>query len=193
MSEKNRIGKKVKLIRESRKLSIEDVSERTNLSAEGIASIEKGELIPGLTPLIKIARVLGVRLGTFMDDQENLGPVFVKGSNEKDKKSVTRFSERSNAVSSDLDFYSLAQNKADRHMDPFVIDIFPPSGEDVKLSSHEGEEFIYVLSGNVEILYGKDIYTMQAGDSIYYDSIVAHHVHSAGGPAKILAVVYTPV
>ncbi len=192
MSDKNRIGKKVRLIRESRKLSIDDVSERTNLSAAGIESIEKGELIPGLTPLIKIARVLGVRLGTFMDDQENLGPVLVRGADERDKKSVTRFSERNNAVSSDLDFYSLAQNKADRHMEPFVIDIYPQSEEDVKLSRHEGEEFIYVLSGNVEIIYGKDKYELQPGDSIYYDSIVAHHVHSHEGKAKILAVVYTP-
>ena len=192
MSDKNRIGKKVRLIRESRKLSIDDVSERTNLSAAGIESIEKGELIPGLTPLIKIARVLGVRLGTFMDDQENLGPVLVRGSDERDKKSVTRFSERNNAVSSDLDFYSLAQNKADRHMEPFVIDIYPQSEEDVKLSRHEGEEFIYVLSGNVEIIYGQDKYELQPGDSIYYDSIVAHHVHSHEGKAKILAVVYTP-
>lgn len=192
MSDKNRIGKKVRLIRESRKLSIDDVSERTNLSAAGIESIEKGELIPGLTPLIKIARVLGVRLGTFMDDQENLGPVLVRGSDERDKKSVTRFSERNNAVSSDLDFYSLAQNKADRHMEPFVIDIYPQSEEDVKLSRHEGEEFIYVLSGNVEIIYGQDKYELQLGDSIYYDSIVAHHVHSHEGKAKILAVVYTP-
>jgi len=192
MAEKNRIGDKVRLIRETRKLSVEDVSERTNLSVESIENIENGALVPGLTPLIKIARVLGVRLGTFMDDQENLGPVFVSANNEKDKKLVTRFSERSNAVSSDLDFYSLAQNKADRHMDPFVIDIFPPSHEEVKLSSHEGEEFIYVLSGNVEIIYGKDKYSMKPGDSIYYDSIVAHHVHSVDGIAKILAVVYTP-
>ena len=47
MSEKNRIGDKVRLVRESRKLSIDDVSERTNLSASSIESIEKGELIPG--------------------------------------------------------------------------------------------------------------------------------------------------
>ena len=131
MSEKNRIGNKVKLIRENRKLSIEDVSERSNLSVKSIESIENGELIPGLTPLIKIARVLGVRLGTFMDDQENLGPVLVKNNKEKDENKVTRFSERSNAVNSDLDFYSLAQNKADRHMDPFVIDIFPSAIREV--------------------------------------------------------------
>jgi len=193
MSEKNRIGNKVKLIRENRKLSIEDVSERTNLSVKSIESIENGELIPGLTPLIKIARVLGVRLGTFMDDQENLGPVLVKNAKERDENKVTRFSERTNAVNSDLDFYSLAQNKADRHMDPFIIDIFPASEEEVKLSSHEGEEFIYVLEGKVEIQYGKDTYELEVGDSLYYDSIVAHHVHSHEGKAKILAVVYTPV
>ena len=98
MSEKNRIGNKVKLVRENRKLSIEDVSERTNLSVKSIESIENGELIPGLTPLIKIARVLGVRLGTFMDDQENLGPVLVKNAKERDENKVTRFSERTNAV-----------------------------------------------------------------------------------------------
>jgi mannose-6-phosphate isomerase-like protein (cupin superfamily) len=116
-----------------------------------------------------------------------------KNAKERDENKVTRFSERTNAINSDLDFYSLAQNKADRHMDPFVIDIFPASEEEVKLSSHEGEEFIYVLEGKVEIQYGKDTYKLEVGDSLYYDSIVAHHVHSHEGKAKILAVVYTPV
>ena len=190
MSEKNKIGARVKLIRENRKLSIEDVSERTNLSVEQISSIEDGSLVPNLTPLIKIARVLGVRLGTFMDDDENLGPVVTRA---KQEKAVTRFSDRGNAINSDLDFYTLAQNKAGRHMDPFVIDIFPSSENEIKLSAHEGEEFIYVLEGEVEIKYGKETYQLKAGDSIYYESIVAHHVHSFGSEkAKILAIVYTP-
>ena len=190
MSEKNKIGARVKLIRENRKLSIEDVSERTKLSVEQISSIEDGSLVPNLTPLIKIARVLGVRLGTFMDDDENLGPVVTRA---KQEKAVTRFSDRGNAINSDLDFYTLAQNKAGRHMDPFVIDIFPSSENEIKLSTHEGEEFIYVLEGEVEIKYGKETYQLKAGDSIYYESIVAHHVHSFGSEkAKILAIVYTP-
>jgi transcriptional regulator with XRE-family HTH domain len=191
MSVQNRIGNKVRLIRESRKLSLEDVSERSNVSIKSIESIENGSLIPGLTPLIKIARVLGTRLGTFMDDQENVGPVVTRS---REEKQVARFSDRTNAVSSDLDFYSLAQNKAGRHMDPFVIDIESSSEQDIKMSSHEGEEFIYVLSGLVEIKYGKDTYTLKPGESIYYDSIVAHHVHTANNEkAKILAVVYTPM
>ena len=196
MDGENKIGNKIKVVRESRSLTIEEVSMRSGLSAESIENIEKGELIPGLTPLVKIARVLGVRLGTFMDDHETLGPVVNRAGAEHEKageQNIVRFSERDNARSSDLDFFSLARNKADRHMDPFIIDIYEPSGKEVKLSSHEGKEFIYVLEGTVEILYGKDKYRIEAGDSIYYDSIVSHHVHSVGGGAKILAVIYTPV
>ena len=196
MDGENKIGNKIKLIREARALGVEEVSERSCLSAESIENIENGDLIPGLAPLIKIARVLGTRLGTFMDDQEELGPVVNRAGAEREKSgegNIMRFSQRDNALSSDLDFFSLARNKADRHMDPFIIDIYEPSGKEVKLSSHEGEEFIYVLEGTVEILYGKDEVRLEAGDSIYYDSIVSHHVHSVGGGAKILAVIYTPV
>ncbi len=191
MNNKNKLGSKIKAIRETKKISIEDLADKANLPVEGVKKIENGELVPSLTPLLKLARVMGVRIGTFLDDQENIGPVINK---KDDKKSVTRFSDKDNPVSSDLDFYSLAVNKAGRHMEPFVIDIYPSSEEGYKLSSHEGEEFIYVLQGEIEIIYGKDIYTLTEGDSIYYDSVVKHHLHSKGtNPAKILAVIYAPV
>ena len=78
-------------------------------------------------------------------------------------------------------------------MEPFIIDIQPNERQEFKLSAHEGEEFIYVLSGEVEIVYGKQTYTLCEGDSIFYDSIIKHHVHGvAGKSAKILAVVYIP-
>jgi quercetin dioxygenase-like cupin family protein len=77
-------------------------------------------------------------------------------------------------------------------MEPFIIDVHPGSGK-VNPSSHEGEEFIYVLSGQIEVLYGKDSFTLSTGDSIYYDSVISHHVHAVGTEdAKILAVVYAP-
>ncbi len=64
----------------------------------------------------------------------------------------------------------------------------------VSLSSHEGEEFIYVMEGAVEVCHGKKCHLIKAGDSIYYDSIVPHHVHGyQGQAAKILAVIYTPI
>jgi uncharacterized cupin superfamily protein len=78
-------------------------------------------------------------------------------------------------------------------MEPFLIDIHPGSAQGVRPSTHEGEEFIYVLSGEIEVLYGKDIYRLKTGDCIYYDSIVPHHVHSArDAEAKVVAVIYAP-
>jgi transcriptional regulator with XRE-family HTH domain len=190
MENKNSLGKKVQLFREMRNLSIEEVSKRSGLCIDEIEKIENGDLIPSLTPLIKIARVLGTRLGSFLDDDENLGPVVTR---KETHTSITRFSNRDGAVSSDLDFFSLAQNKTSRHMEPFLIDIHPLSEKEYRMSSHEGEECIYVLSGSIEVKYGSETHVLNEGDSIYYDSIVEHHVHSASGEAaRILAVIYTP-
>ena len=89
---------------------------------------------------------------------------------------------------------SLSKSKADRHMEPFIIDVAPTDDNEFVLSSHEGEEFIMVMQGTMEICYGKNTYLLEEGDSIYYDSIVPHHVHAyQGQAAKILAVIYTPV
>ena len=78
--------------------------------------------------------------------------------------------------------------------DKNIIDIDANDEKDFFLSAHEGEEFIMVLKGELEISYGKSNYRLKEGDTIYYDSIVPHHVHTAEGQAaQILAVVYTPV
>ena len=190
MAEKNTIGGKLTAVRGTRNLSPEQLADRAGLKAETVTAIESGALIPSLGPLIRIARALGVRLGTFLDDQENVGPVVVRAG---EKRKVMHVSDKNHPGHSDLDFFSLAANKTGRHMEPFLIDIHPSSAREVKPSTHEGEEFIYVLVGEVEISYGTEVYRVSAGDSIYYDSIVAHNVHCRGDrPAQILAVVYAP-
>ena len=79
-------------------------------------------------------------------------------------------------------------------MEPFIVDVEPTEESNFSLSSHEGEEFIYVMEGAVEVCHGKKCHLIKAGDSIYYDSIVPHHVHGyQGQAAKILAVIYTPI
>ena len=134
--------------------------------------------------------MLGVRMGTFLDDVEEVGPVV----NRKGQiKQTVRFAGGSRPAGGELDFHALALDKAGRHMEPFLIDVLPASDKEYEKSSHEGEEFLFVLSGEIELLYGKESYRLAEGDSIYYDSIVAHHVHAAGdAPARILAVVYAP-
>jgi len=184
------IGERVKTLREERNISLADLSERTGLKEKDIVKIEEGALIPGLAPLVKISRVMGVRPGTFLDDCENIGPVVTRSG---DTIEATRFSSREKGDEADMTFRALAHNKAGRHMEPFMIDVESGSSKHVKLSSHEGEEFIYVMNGSVEIRYGKDKIVLDRGDSIYYDSAVPHHVHTAGEEkAKILALVYTP-
>ena len=185
------IGGKIKSIRESRNLTIDEVAERSCVNKEQIERIENDIELPSLAPLIKIARALGVRLGTFLDDQTELGPV-VSRAKDCDKRNTLRFTNESKVARKHMEYHSLSQDKAGRHMEPFLIDI-EPGQADFALSTHEGEEFIYVLEGAIEVVYGKEKYALEAGDSIYYDSIVAHHVHARNGNhARILGVVYTP-
>jgi transcriptional regulator with XRE-family HTH domain len=186
------VGNRIKALRESRSISLEEMAVRSGLDAGQISRIENDIDFPSLAPLIKIARVLGVRLGTFLDDHDESGPVISRKG--KQKESIS-FSNNQTALRNNMEYYALSPDKSGRHMEPFVIRIeAPENGENFALSSHEGEEFIYCLDGRVEIVYGAKAYLIEEGDSIYYDSIVAHHVHAVDSQgAKILAVVYTPI
>ncbi len=184
------VGSKIKSVRESKNISVEEIAERSGLSIQQIVSIESDQNLPSLGPLIKIARALGVRLGTFLDDNDELGPVVCRAEERKDSIS---FSNDSVDARKHMEYHSLARQKTGRHMEPFIIDIQPSEKKEFKLSAHEGEEFIYVMQGDIEIDYGNEKYTLHEGDSIYYDSIVAHHVHGVTGKAaKILALIYIP-
>ena len=165
------LGSKIKGIRESRNLSVEEIAESSGLTVDQINSIENDENLPSLGPLIKIARAMGVRLGTFMDDNDALGPVICRAK-DREKESSISFSNGAVDARKHMEYHPLAQQKAGRHMEPFVIDINPEDKTEFNLSAHEGEEFIYVMNGEVEIEYGKEKYTLHEGDSIFYDSIV---------------------
>lgn len=75
----NIIGEKIKALRSNQEISMQELAERAGLTVEQVSRIEENIDIPSLAPLIKIARVLGVRLGTFLDDQPNeTGPVICR-------------------------------------------------------------------------------------------------------------------
>lgn len=188
MSE-NGVGAKVRQLREARGLSVADLAGQCACPAGLLEKIEAGQLAASLAPLIKISRALGVRLGTLLDDDTEIGPVITRAGQES---VVTRFSP-GGVPSGTLEFCSLAAGKSSRHMEPFLINIDPEDSDEPHLSTHEGEEFIHVLAGAIQVAYGRDRHLLQAGDSIYYDSIVPHQVSAFGsGPARILAVVYAP-
>jgi transcriptional regulator with XRE-family HTH domain len=191
VSDKNLIGAKIRQLRENREMNQQQLANASENSVELLEHIENGDVVPSLTPLIKIAKALDVRIGTFMDDVQQRGPVIVEqGQTEK----VIYFSgQKDQTKESAMEFYSLASGKCDRHMEPFLIDVDIHDDAEFKLESHEGEEFIYVIEGEIEIVYGSEKYTVSKGDTIYYDSVVPHHLHAYGEkPAKILAVIYAP-
>ena len=191
MSDKNLIGAKIRQLRENREMTQQQLANASENSVELLEHIENGDVVPSLTPLIKIAKALDVRIGTFMDDVQQRGPVIVEqGQTEK----VIYFSgQKDQTKESALEFYSLASGKCDRHMEPFLIDVDIHDDAEFKPESHEGEEFIYVIEGEIEIVYGSEKYAVSKGDTIYYDSVVPHHLHAYGEkPAKILAVIYAP-
>jgi transcriptional regulator with XRE-family HTH domain len=194
MAEKHSPGARIAELRKTYSVTRETLAERSGLEAGLIRRIEEDGLIPDLAPLLKIARALGVRLGTLLDDHGELGPVITRAGTAGE---APRFTTGLPATTSGgghqgLSFKALAADKGGRHMEPFIVDI--EADAEQRKSSHEGEEFIHILSGELSLDYGGETQVLRAGDSVYYDSIVPHRVLSADGkPVRILAVIYTPV
>jgi mannose-6-phosphate isomerase-like protein (cupin superfamily) len=187
MAVKRTPGERIIELCKTYSISPETLAERSGLDIALIRRIEDGH-IPDLAPLLKISRALGVRLGTLLDDHEELGPVITR---QGEAAEAARFitGGAAHADTPGHRFHALAADKGSRHMEPFIVDI---EDQDQPKSSHEGEEFMYVLEGAIKVEYGKDSYVINKGDSIYYDSIVPHRVLADGAAAKILAVIYTP-
>lgn len=183
-----KVGSRIKRMREARAMSLDDVAVRSGLNLDFLQAIEEDNIYPSLGPLVKIARVFGIRLGTFLDDQFSEDPLIVRREERKEELSMHKGKDKPVA----LRFHSLGRGKKDRHMEPFYIEILPEPSEDKKLTPHEGEEFIVVLSGEVEVFYGQEKYILKPGDSIYYNSVVPHYVSCHGPKAEIYAVVYFP-
>lgn len=184
-----KIGTRVRKYREQKSLTVSELASRTGLDDAFLEAVEEHNVYPSLGPLLKIARALGLRLGTFLDDQEVGDPLIVRVGERKEELSMLKGKDKPVT----LRFHSLGRGKGDRHMEPFYIEILPESARDKKLSAHEGEEFIVVLSGEVEVIYGQETHVLKAGDSIYYNSVVPHYVSSIGSrKAEIYAVLYFP-
>ncbi len=178
--DENKLGKKITTLREAHHLTAQDLADRCQCDLAVIEGLEAGEVPASLAPLIKITRALGVRLGTLMDDDENLGPAYIDV--EQMQRGRAHEEPRDHLRRRPASYFSLAAGRPSRHMDPFVITVDPPGETDHELVGHEGEEWLYGMEGEIEIEYGKEIYVLHPGESIYYDSIVPHQVRASRRP-----------
>ena len=162
------------------------LAAKSGVSVAVIASIEDGEVLPALGVLTKLSRALGQRLGTFMDDQFKPDPIITRAADIEAAKVAAEGKNTLGYAS-----HSLALGKPDRHMDPFRIE-FSADGVD-EASSHEGEELIICIAGQVELTYGGEKTVLGPGDTAYYNSVVKHGLKAVGGkPASIYGVVFMP-
>jgi len=186
MSKESSVGKRIRTYREKLEMSVYDLATKSGIDEKVINAIEKGQVLPALGVLTKLSRALGQRLGTFMDDQFKPDPIVTRAADLEAKKVAE---EGTNALG--YASHSLALGKPDRHMDPFRIE-FAADGVD-EVSSHEGEELIICIAGEVELVYGNDTFVLKAGDTAYYNSVVKHGLKALGGkPASIYGIVFMP-
>lgn len=184
-----KVGQRIKSYMDRQSISLNQLSEKTGLEANFLESVVQDDVYPSLGPLLKIARALDVRLGTFLDDQLSADPLIMRKPERKSELSMLRGKDKPVT----LKFYSLGSGKSDRNMEPFFIELLPESAVEKPLSSHEGEEFIVVQSGTIEVIYGTETHVLKTGDSIYYNSIVPHYVSCKDDkPASIYAVLHIP-
>lgn len=183
MADTNKLGKRVKKYREELGLTQEELATNSGLEVGYIADLEEGLVYPPVGSIIKLSRALGQRVGTFMDDQFQPDPIIVRKTERVEETSTK-------AAANQYHYFPLGKGKTDRHMEPMFIRIQPD--ETHSISSHEGEEFIVVVSGKILVKYGKEETIIEEGDSAYFNAVVPHYVGAIDGPAEIYAVLYTP-
>jgi quercetin dioxygenase-like cupin family protein/DNA-binding XRE family transcriptional regulator len=183
------LGFRIRRFREERGVGRAQLAENTGLSEKFLQSLEEDDLYPSIGPLQKVARALGVRLGTFMDDEITRDPVITRAG----ARGVDLVMHKARDSRDGLIYHSLGKGKSDRNMEPFRVEMPPEESGGHKLSSHQGEEFILVTKGRLLLIYGREEHILEPGDTAYYNSIVPHYVGASGGePAELVAVIYYP-
>ena len=181
------MGMRLRKAREGRGLSIFDIYLRTNIPVDQLSQIEEGKVIPPLGTVIKVAKSLDLKIDYLISGEEGQDYTIVR----KDNRKVTSRYDLRREKHYGYEYESLAPHKTDRHMEPFLVTL-GPSETDEERSTHDGQEFIFVLQGKMEVRLRDHILLLEPGDSIYYDSTVPHLVKCYGGKTtKILAVLYT--
>jgi transcriptional regulator with XRE-family HTH domain len=184
-----RVGEKVRELREQKGLSLQDMSNRTGYTSALLSQVENHLISPPLGALIKIAKALEVKVGTFFGDEPRESYAIVR---KDERKHISRYASKE-GVSYGYSYESLGFDKKDRQMEPFLVSLEPATVKSEKLSAHDGEEFIFILEGEMEAILGDHKDILYPGDSIYYDSAIPHKVQCHRGiPTKILAVIWTP-
>ena len=182
---KESLGDRIRRVREVRGLTIKDLSSRTGIDMDTLGRIESSRLMPALGQLVKLGKALDMKMGYFISPGVDKPMTVVR---KHERRTVSRYGEARSMLYG-YSYESLAPDKGNRLMEPFVVTLVPSETEE--LSTHAGQEFLYVLEGEIKVQVGEHADFLKPGDAVYYDSDQPHLVTCAGTtPAKIVAVLY---
>jgi len=178
------VGERIKALREAQDMSLEQVSKLTGIDAERLSAYEEGTAVPAIGAVIQLSRVLGSKMEGLLHG----------GAMISERLTICRSGESLGGDQGDTEqSYAYATltrpGTAGHKMEPFLL-TFDPKVPQAPAITHDGQEFVFVLDGAVELLYEGRRYRLGQGDSAYLDSSLPHTFHGLGDrPAKMIAVV----
>ncbi len=178
--DEQQVGKNIRGIRTSAGLTVTALAAEASVTKSTLSKIENGQVSAPISTLMRVARALEVPLADFFYEAEK-DPDYVftrKGAGKIVHGNGTKLG---------YSYEGLALGKKDTLIDPFVLTIDPedPPGE----FYHEGQEFIYMLSGTLQFSIGDDVLELHAGDSLLFNSGTTHKTHNTGDtPARFLCI-----
>lgn len=184
-----KIGQQIRDLRQAKRMTLQDLSSETELSKPLLSQIENEQVIPPLATLLRISKALKVPLQTFFEEEDNTQRCLVVRAG--DANPIHRRPAQG-GTPQPYRYHSLAYGKKHKHMEPFMVEFDPYQAEQTKSVQHPGEEFLYLIEGQIELCHGDETYLINAGDSVYWDSSELHSLKAVGDKtARGIAVLYT--
>lgn len=183
ISEK-RIGERIKHLRLRKSMGLVELGRHTGLSASFLSQLETGRVVPTLRNLARIAMVFSKDLGYFFEPEpQKLFRVHRSGDRPR--------LPQSGVEHPGYFFESLGSLIPDRNLDPYFAQFLPAKpGRDARAHQHVGSEFLYLLSGELDIRHGEAIHHVEPGDAVYFDSGTTHS-YLCDGEEPATAVIVT--
>jgi len=160
------IGDRIKMLRITQKRTMQEIAEASALSKSMISKIENNKAIPSVAALVKIAKSLGTTISGLLEQESFLNAIH-----------VTKKKALENLAPMDKGYliHPYASEYHGKKMQPFLF--VARKGEVIPHElSHEGEEFIYVIKGQMKFQVGEVEYLLNTGDSLYFNSVQKHGI-----------------
>ena len=168
------LGRRVRAIRTSKGLTLEEVVARAEFTASWLSKLENGQMTPSLDGLVRLSHVLDCGVEELVEGLSSRPRhVLVKRGRGRHEASRDRHG--------DLRLEHLAEEWRGRSMVPVVLHV---GGGRAAVMSHDGERFLMPLDGHVAVDYGDDRMVLGEGDSLYIDAKIPHGI-SAVGRSKV--------